>query len=288
MLCSGANAERPVEAAAQQQSHWAAACKDWDDWDKPAPPFQVMANTYYVGTCGISAILLVGSKGDILIDGGPANAAPLIARNIESLGFKMHDVKILLHSHEHHDHVGGLAELQRLTGARLLASPKAAPVLASGQASRDDPQYDEHSTFPAARVDGQVDNGGVVRLGDLELHSVATPGHTPGALSWHWEVRPSSNSVATIVYADSLTPVSSDRYRFSDHPRYLASFRNSIASIAALDCRYLLTPHPSASGMRANIVANGRITAKRTACRDYAADLSKRLEQRLAKEAHGR
>jgi metallo-beta-lactamase class B len=246
------------------------------------------ANTYYVGTCGISAILVTGSKGGILIDGGPANAARLIARNIEALGFRLTDVKILLHSHEHHDHVGGLAELQRLTGARLLASPEAAPVLASGQADAADPQFDEHASFPAARVDGIVKDDDVVTLGDLALHAVATPGHTPGALSWYWNASPGGDKGARIVYADSLTPVSSAGYRFSDHTKYLAAFRASLAKIAALGCRNILSPHPSASGMRANVVTHGYYSATPTACKDYAGGLSKRLDERLSKEADGK
>ncbi|HEU4650895.1 MAG TPA: MBL fold metallo-hydrolase, partial [Croceibacterium sp.] len=149
--CSGVSAQ--PTAPADNGSQWAERCKDWDDWDKPAPPFRIWGNTYYVGTCGISAILVTGTDGHVLIDGGPANAAPLIAANIEALGFKLSDVKILLHSHEHHDHVGGLAELQRLTGARLLASPAAAAALASGAPTAEDPQVGEHATFPAARVD---------------------------------------------------------------------------------------------------------------------------------------
>ena len=266
---------------------WADRCEDWDEWDKPGPPFQIAANTWYVGTCGISAILLTGSEGDILIDGGPANAGGLIAENIKALGFDLHDVKLILHSHEHHDHVGGIAELQRLTGARFLASRAAATVFTTGKASADDPQHDEGMTIPIARVDGYVEDGQDIRLGDLTLIAMATPGHTPGALSWKWIVSCGADCSFEIVYADSLTPVSSDGYRFGDHPAYLAAFRRSIARIAALDCRFLLAPHPSSAGMRADILASGGI-GSRTACKDYAAALSKRLDERLAEEAESK
>jgi metallo-beta-lactamase class B len=238
-------------------------------------------NTWYVGTCGITAILITGNDGHILIDTGPANAAKLVAANIETLGFKLTDVKLLLHSHEHHDHIGGLAELQRLTGARLLASPAAARALTSGTAVADDPQFGEHSTFPGARVDGEVRDGDIVRLGNLALHAIATPGHTPGAMSWYWNAPLGDDVDVTVTYADSLTPVSSEGYRFSDHPEYLQAYRHSLARIAALNCRILFTPHPSASGMRERILGRG---VTRTACRGYAEALEVRLKERLASE----
>jgi metallo-beta-lactamase class B len=264
---------------------FAAACKDWDDWDKPAPPVRIHANTYLVGTCGISSILIVGSDGDILIDGGTQNGADLIASNIRKLGFKLTDVKILLHSHEHLDHVGGISKLQRATGAQLYASAPAAKVFATGAAGIGDPQGGMQKPFESARVDRVLKDGDQVRLGDLMLTAVATPGHTPGALSWHW-VSCYSGICRSIVYADSLTPVSRPDYRFSDHPEYVAAYRASIAKIAALDCEILLTPHPSASDM-VNRLALAKVEDP-NACKAYAANLTKQLDDRLAKEATGK
>ena len=269
----------PIETAGPA---FAAACKDWDEWDKPAPPVRIHANTYLVGTCGISAILITGSAGDILIDGGPEAAADLIARNIRFLGFRLRDVKILLHSHEHGDHVGGLARLQQLTGARLFASPAAAKVLRTGTAGVGDPQAGINRPFPPARVDRIIEDGEAVRLGDLTVTAVATPGHTPGALSWHWGAC-DGGVCRQIVYADSLTAVSRDDYRFSDHPEYLAAFRASLKKVAALDCDILLTPHPSASDMVKRL-ARGAPLLDPDACKDYADGLGQKLDERVAKE----
>ena len=273
---------RPVAPIESAGPAFAAACKDWDEWDKPAPPVRIHANTYLVGTCGISAILITGNAGDILIDGGPEAAADLIARNIRQLGFRLRDVKILLHSHEHGDHVGGLARLQQLTGAQLYASPNAAKVLQTGTAGAGDPQAGINAPFPPARVDRVIADGEDVRLGDLTLAAVATPGHTPGAFSWHWGAC-DGGVCRQIVYADSLTAVSRDDYRFSDHPQYLAAFRASLKKIAALDCDILLTPHPSASDMVKRL-AKGEPLLDPNGCKDYAADLGKKLDERLAKE----
>jgi metallo-beta-lactamase class B len=268
----------PIEIAGPE---FAAQCKDWDDYAKPAPPVRIFGNTYLVGTCGISSILITDPAGDILIDGGPEAAADLIANNIRKLGFRLSDVKYILHSHEHFDHVGGVAELQRLSGAQVIASPAAAPVLASGTAGPGDPQQGINPSFPAARVDRIVHDGEQVRLGNTILTALATPGHTPGALTWHWGS--CQNGVCRqIVYADSLSPVSSKTYRFSDHPAYLAAYRASIAKVAALSCDILLTPHPSASDMVKRL--GDANVQNANACRDYAASLTKHLDDRLAKE----
>jgi metallo-beta-lactamase class B len=261
---------------------FAAACKDWDDWDKPAPPVRIHANTFLVGTCGISSILITGEQGDVLIDGGTEAGADLIANNIRKLGFRLSDVKIILQSHEHLDHVGGVARLQRLTGAQVFASPASAKVLTTGTAGAGDPQAGMQKPVPIARVDRVIQDGGQVRLIDILLTAVATPGHTPGALTWHWESC-KAGICRHIVYADSLTPVSRDDYRFTDHPEYLAAYRASIAKVAALDCDILLTPHPSASDM-INRLALAKVENP-NACRDYAASLTKQLDERLAKEA---
>jgi metallo-beta-lactamase class B len=267
----------PGEAVA-----WTEACADMDEWDKPGPPYRIYGNSYYVGTCGISAILVTGTEGHVLIDGGTEKGADLIAANIERLGFTLSDVKILLHSHEHHDHVGGISRLQQLTGARLLASSAAAPVLATGKASSDDPQLGVSKPFPSARVDGRVMPGRKVRLGSIALTPVATPGHTPGALTWQWRAC-DGDDCHTLVYADSLSPISSDHYRFSDHPAYLAAFRAGLARLSALDCDILMTPHPSASGMRDRLL-KGTLSGDRNGCKTYAAAIGEKLDARLAKE----
>jgi metallo-beta-lactamase class B len=270
----------PIERAGPR---WALACKGSDDWNKPAPPVRIHANTYLVGTCGISSILIVGDQGDILIDGGTEHDADLIADNIRDLGFRVEDIKFILHSHEHFDHVGGISRLQRMSGAMLIASPPAARVFETGAASSDDPQAGLSKPFPAANVGRIIVDGQEVRLGNLMLTAMATPGHTPGALSWRW-VSCDGGVCRTIVYADSLTPVSRDDYRFGDHPAYLAAYRASIARIAASPCEILLTPHPSASQMPERLTL-GKPLFDDQACKNYAAQLTKQLDERLAKEA---
>jgi metallo-beta-lactamase class B len=273
----------PIESAGPR---WAVACdgaKDPDSWTKSAPPVRIHANTYLVGTCGISSILIVGDQGDILIDGGPEQGAELIADNIRSLGYRVRDIRFILTSHEHYDHVGGIAELQRLSGATVVTSAAAAPVLRSGVPAADDPQVGVLKRFPAVEVGRIVRDGEEVLLGNVMVAAIATPGHTAGAMSWRW-VSCDGGVCRTIVYVDSLHAVSNDSYRFSDHPDVVAAFRASIAKIAASDCEILLTPHPSASQMPERL-ALGKPLLDGNACKAYAADRTKDLDDRLAKEA---
>jgi metallo-beta-lactamase class B len=265
---------------------WASTCegaKDPESWTKPAPPVRIHANTYLVGTCGISSILIVGEEGDVLIDGGTEQDADLIAANIRDLGFRMQDIKFILTSHEHFDHAGGIAKLQRMSGATVVTSVPAAKVLASGTPSTDDPQFGLAKPFPPVAVGRTVNDGDEVRLGNLMLTAMATPGHTPGALSWRW-VSCDGGVCRTIVYSDSLSPVSAPNYRFSDHPAYLAAYRASIAKLAASPCEILLTPHPGQSDMPKRL-ALGKPLFDDGACKTYAAGLTKKLDDRLAKEA---
>ena len=283
--------ERPKAPIEESGPIWAATCTDSDSqnsngWDKPAPPVRIHANTYLVGTCGISAILVTGTGGSggghVLIDGGTERGAELIAANIRQLGFKLRDIRYILHSHEHFDHVGGIARLQQLTGATLVASAPAARVFATGAASTDDPQAGMHKPFRVATVGRIIADGGTVRFGNLLLTAMTTPGHTPGALSWRWESC-DGGVCRTMVYADSLSAVSRDDYRFSDHPAYLAAYRASIAKVAASRCEILLTPHPSASAMRARMIGEQPLFDV-DGCRKFAAGLTKALDARLAKE----
>jgi metallo-beta-lactamase class B len=276
-------AERLPAPIATAGPAFARTCKEMDEWDKPAPPVRVHGNTYYVGTCGISAILITGKDGHVLIDSGTEAGAELVSANIRRLGFKLSDVRWLLHSHEHHDHVGGLARLRQLTGALVAASANATAVLRSGVTGAGDPQFGilpRMAPVPVARI---LHDGDKLRLGAIQLTAFDTKGHTHGALSWQW-VSCDGGVCRTFVYADSLSPVSRDDYRFSDHPPVIAAFRASIAKIAALECDILLTPHPSASNMIQRFAGKEALFDP-AGCRNFAAARTKQLEERLTKEA---
>lgn len=263
------------------QKLWVSSCSDWDDWDKSGPAFQIYANTYYVGTCGIAAILIAGDEGHVLIDGGTEGGAAIIADNIASLGYQLSDVKILLHSHEHFDHVAGLAKLQSLSGASLLSSTAAKPVISTGESISSDPQHGMHAPFPPANVTGIVKDGDDVQLGNISLKAIATPGHTEGALSWQWKSC-DSELCEHIVYADSLSPIGRDDYKFSDHPNYLENYKIGLRNLRQLDCTLIVTPHPSASNMRSRL--QNRQLSSNEGCKNYANQVLERLQNRIKKE----
>lgn len=274
-----------VPDGAVDGAEWAARCGDWDDWDKPGPPFRIHGESYYVGTCGIAAILIPGAQGHVLIDTGTEAGARVVMDNIRALGFDPADVRLLLTSHEHYDHVGGLAALQDKSGAAVVTSPAAVEVLRTGRDAAEDPQHGMHPVMRPADPVRAIVPGQPVRsgTGGTAITPVETPGHTPGALTWQWQSCDRPGDCLTIVYADSLSPVSADSYRFSDHSEYLRAYRAGIARLAALDCDILLTPHPSASGLREKLLADD--LAGGINCRDYAASIAQRLDARLAQEA---
>lgn len=264
---------------------WAASCTDWDDWDKPAPPYRIYGNTYYVGTCGISAILVTGSDGHILIDSGTEAGAQVVMENIRKLGFRLNEIAMILHSHEHFDHVGGHAAIQQASGAHVFASPDAANVLRTGKDNPADPQAGMHPPMKPAPVEVIIREGESVRTDATVVTAIATPGHTPGALSWTWQECEESAGCKQIVYADSLSPIGSESYRFSDHQEYLAAFRAGLDRLAGKPCDILLTPHPSASGMVTR-AATGSLVGG-TDCAEYAGSIRARLEAKLAEERAG-
>ena len=278
----------PIAADAQAgQRAWAAACKDMDDWDKAGPPFRIYGDTYYVGTCGISAILVAGPETHTVIDSGTDKGAAIVLDNIRALGFEPKNVGWLLMSHEHFDHIGGMARLQAATGARIVATPPAAMVLLSGKPGADDPQAESgHPLFPP--VTGTIEvfkDSFPRRFGGPEFRPILTPGHTPGAVSWAWRAC-NGDDCKSIVYADSLNPISADGYRFSDHPDLVAAFRRGIAAIAAADCDIVIAPHPVAVRLRDRLLGT-RPLIDRDGCRAFAATATERLDKRLAAEAGG-
>jgi metallo-beta-lactamase class B len=261
-----------------------AACKPDAKWTEPAPPQKVFGNTYFVGTCGISAILVTSNDGAVLIDAGVEEAAPLVEANLRALGVKLGDVRYIVNSHEHPDHVGGLAKLASDTHATVEAREPGAAALENGRVGPHDPQLRTSKPFPKIPNVRRIADGDHVKLGTIDLVAHATPAHTAGSTSWTW-TSCEGDRCLDIVYADSLTPVSDDEYQFSDDDAVLATFRRSIATVAALPCDILLTPHPDASDLWHRLGADATAPlVDASACRRYAATATKNLDARVAKE----
>ena len=262
-------------------------------WTQDQAPFRIYGDTYYVGTHGLGSILVTGDSGHVLIDGDLPESAPMIATHIRDLGFRVEDVKLILNTHVHFDHAGGIAELQKLTGARVVASEPSAKVLRDGRSGKDDPQY--ASLPPITRVANVevVADGGTVRQGSLQLTAHLTPGHTPGGTTWTWKSCEKARCV-NVVYADSLTPIAARGYLFSDsaHRATLASFAQSYETLRTLSCDILITPHPEVSDFWARVArrvpGDADALVDPTACVRLAASAHEQLERRLDAERAGR
>jgi metallo-beta-lactamase class B len=256
-------------------------------WNAPQAPFRIYGNTWYVGPHGLSSILVDTGGGLVLIDGDLPESAPQIEAHVRALGFQVRDVKWILNSHTHIDHAGGIAALQRASGAQVLASAAGASVLEAGGVDPEDPQHGLVPNFPPVRDVRTVRDGEALHLGNLDITAHYTPGHTLGSTSWTW-ISCEGSRCLHMVYADSLSAVSAPKYRFSDHPLYLASFRRSIVTVAGLPCDILLTPHPDASNFwsRVRRAKSAGVTPliDRGACRRYAAANSRGLDARLRQE----
>ena len=278
-----------LAAANLSGASFSESCEDWDEWDKAAPPVRILGNSWYVGTCGIAAILVASPQGHVLIDSGTEAGGELILANLRRIGVDPEDVRYILASHEHFDHVGGHAILAKATGAQIIASPLAAPVLESGMVSDEDPQADaDHPAMTPVKVARMIQDGETLTLGDIAITAHATPGHTPGAMSYTWTACASDDeppACRRIAYVDSLSPVSADSYRFSDHPQTIAAFRTSISKVSQLPCDELLTPHPSASSLIEKL-RDGTLGSPGQ-CQRYAAALTSALDKRLSKERAG-
>ncbi len=264
------------------QISWASHCKKWDEWDKAGPAYKIYGNSYYVGTCGISAILITGDNGHILIDGATETGADIILSNIRTLGFNPKDIKTILHSHEHHDHVGGFAKLQAATGANIIASKAARYTLETGKISTKDPQFGTHDDMQPVNVSSIIAHEHVITTDARKIIAIETPGHSPGALSWAWQ-ECENGQCLSLVYADSLSPISNDTYKFSDHPNYVKNYHKGLAYLSQLQCDILLTPHPSASHMIDRIKQDKNLL-NNSDCTQYTEALSTRLNKRIQEE----
>jgi metallo-beta-lactamase class B len=268
-----------------------SSCDDCPVWNKAQQPFRIYGNTYYVGPHGLSSILLTSGAGHVLIDGALPESVPQVVANIRSLGFRIEDVKLIVNSHVHFDHGGGIAELQRLSGARVAASPWSVEVLTKTGVGKGDPQFG--SVRPVALIPqaATLRDGQTLRVGDIKLTAHFTPGHTPGGTSWTWKSCEEGRCL-NLVYSDSMTPVSSDGFRFSDsreYPTAVRDFEKSFAFLRAAPCDILLTSHPDASGLWQRL--EGRQRGVRpdplvspNACKELAGRASEQLRRRLESE----
>ncbi len=265
-------------------------CERCEAWNQEQAPFRIFGNTYYVGPHGLSSVLITSPDGHVLIDGALPQSAPLIARHVERLGFKMSDVKIILNSHVHYDHAGGIADLQKASGAKVIASDIAAKVLRTGKVDRNDPQFHVLKPYPAASNVEALGSREFVEVGKLRLNVIHTPGHTPGGTTWTW-TSCEGDRCSNVVYGDSLNAISDDSFKYGGDERYpkaATDMAASIQALAAAPCDILIAAHPEFTGLWSIIDEQGKGDRARlvdaAACKRYAATGKERLDKRLQDE----
>ncbi|MDI1363425.1 MAG: subclass B3 metallo-beta-lactamase [bacterium] len=222
----------------------AARADDWPPaaWSKPSKPYRVVGNIYYVGSEGLSSYLITSSEGHMLLDAGmSAEGAKLVERNIVSLGFKLTDVKILLNTHAHYDHAGGLAQMKAYTGAKLYASSLEKPALEAGRHFGDN--ENGLTLFPAVKVDRTIGEGQKITLGETTLVTRLTPGHTIGGTAFTTSVTERGRPLNVVLF-NSISVAGNALVGNRTYPRIVADYRATFAKLKTMPCDVFLPAHP--------------------------------------------
>ena len=216
--------------------------ESWRAMNQPVEPFRIADNLYYVGASSVAAYLITTEAGHIVIDGGFLETVPIITSGIETLGFSLEDVAILLNSHAHIDHAGGLARLKELTGARMVASALDAPLLENGGTTDD--LFGDRLAFDPVKVDRRLEDGDTVKLGGVTLTALVTAGHTRGCTSWSLDLRVDGQarkavSVCSLSVLDGMVFEGEK----ATYPGLASDFRGSFAKLEASGAEIFLASH---------------------------------------------
>jgi metallo-beta-lactamase class B len=217
-------------------------------WNRPYKPFRIIGNIYYVGAEGVASYLITTPQGHILMDGALAETVPLIQANVKQLGFKLEDVKVILNSHAHFDHAGGLAQLKKLTGARLMVSEADAKLVSDG--GRSDFQWADKASFhfEPAVVDRLLRDQDKVELGGVTLTARITPGHTKGCTTWTMKVR-EGNRDLDVVFVGSTSIPGYKLLNNAAYPNIVEDYAYTFALLKTLKCDVFLGPHGAFFGL---------------------------------------
>jgi metallo-beta-lactamase class B len=223
---------------------------------QPVEPFRVAGNIYYVGASGISSYLLVTPEGLILIDTGTVEMVPGLRANIEKLGHRMSDIKIILSSHSHWDHVEGHATMQKVTGARIMAVGEDAAAISTGidSSALGGPNY------AAAKVDRVLQHGDTVTLGGTTLTAHHTPGHTKGCTTWTTTVTENGRQLQVLFLGGTSINPGVRLLGNTRHPGIVEDYARTFALLKTLKPDVFLAQHPEIFGMvgkRARMSAGG-------------------------------
>lgn len=209
-------------------------------WSTPVEPFRIVGNIYYVGAQNIASYLITTSEGHILLDTGTREMESVIRDNIARLGFSLADVKIVLNSHAHYDHVQGHAAIVRASGARVFVMREDAQAVRSGV---DRSPLGDEGWAPVA-VDRELSDGDTVTLGDATLHAIRAPGHTPGCTVWSTTAREPDREYAVVFYGCVRPNTGVKLIGNPKFPDLVAETRQTFRRMRELTPDIYLTMHP--------------------------------------------
>jgi len=219
------------------------------EWTEPFPPHRVIGNIYYVGSRGLASYLITTPQGHILINSNIESSVPQIREAIEKVGFRFHDVKILLISHAHWDHCAGGALLKELTGARYMVMDADVPDIESG--GKTNFQYGKlpGAGYKPAKVDRVLHDGDQVKLGDVALVAHLTAGHTKACTTWTTKVQDGGRTYDVVIVG---SPNVNPGYRLvnnSLYPQIAQDYERMFRTLKSLPCDVFLGAHGSYYGM---------------------------------------
>lgn len=255
--------------------------------NQPITPFRIIGDVYYVGASDLASYLIGTSGGLVLLDGGFAETAPLIERNITRLGFRPADVKILLNGHAHPDHAGGLAALKRDTGAAFYAmGPEVVPLEHNGQGTF---YRGNRRLFASVHVDHVLHDGETITLGRTTLTAHLTAGHTPGCTTWTMKAR-QGGITYDVVFMCQLMPMSDESLLHNpDYPRVAQDYGRTFAVLSRMPCDVFLGEHGYMFDLEGKLGRAALYPAVNpfidpAGCRRYVAQSRQEFEAELQKE----
>jgi len=233
-------------AAAGLSAVWTATrptAADTSTWTEPTEPFQIVGPIHYVGTRGLGIYLITTPAGHILLNGGMPGTAPFIAASIRKLGYKPEDIKILLISHAHVDHVGTLADLKRLTGAQVEVMNAEVELLRSGGATDYLFAKNPKMHFAGVSSDRVLKDGDTVSLGGMRLTARLTPGHTRGTTTWVTTVEDGDRSYMVVFPDGTTVNPGTHLVKNPSYPGIAGDYRRTLAFLATLHADIYLAYH---------------------------------------------
>jgi metallo-beta-lactamase class B len=231
--------------------------RTFDVWNEPVPPFRIAKNLYFVGMRNISSFLITGDTEHVLIDTGFSNSVPLIVSNIVRLGFSPKDIKYILSSHAHADHVAGHAQMKRITGAKVVVSEADAVLLRSGGKSDFLFAKSELMHFEAVEPDIIVQDGQRIQLPSIDLTAHLTPGHTPGCTTWTMFVTEKGQRLNVVFFGSTSINPGTKLIGNEAYQRIAEDIRATYRKLRGLPCDIFLAPHPEQFGMRDKLTELG-------------------------------